>query len=189
MLIILIILLLTLPIVAFYMYDRRMMALVARSSLVCLLRLWLMTLLTWGLLWVAGTLKTVELQSAQAPHTIVVAIGFVLIAVWAVATCTRRAMKVFRSSMAEGQAQREYLLANGATRREAVRPFMRRAMRRTIIASLRIPLIPAMLLLVASGTSPLQAAIFATLMQGCIQTASMTYVLLLTQEKKSTKNI
>ena len=171
-------LLLTFPVAVFHVYDRRMMPVVARSILLNLVRLWLLALLTWGLqylLWKDGP------KAPYPPTPKAVATVSILLAAWAITTCTRRAMKVFHSSRATGQAQRDFLLANGATQRQAMRPFTRRALRRTVIVALREPLIPAMLLTVMVGMPAQQAALLSSLMMGIILTTSLGYILLRTQ--------
>lgn len=174
-------LLLLLPVAIFHFYDHRMMPVVTRSILLNLFRLWLLALVAWGLqlffLWMGKGVPQVAVQ----PNLLAEATASLLLAAWAITTCTRRAMKVFRSSRANGLAQRDYLLANGATERQAVLPFTRRALRRTVIVALRVPLIPAMLLLTMVGLSALHAALLASLMMGIILTTSLGYILLRTQ--------
>ncbi|MCR4919236.1 MAG: hypothetical protein K5928_05405 [Prevotella sp.] len=176
-LVIFILVLLVMPLTAFWLYDRRMLPAVARHMGLSLLRLWLVAAVLW-LLWLALPAGIGRPQDMSLSVTTTAAL--LLLAVWSVSTCTRRAMKVFRISIATGHSHREYLLANGATRGEAMLPFMRRAMRRTAIAALRVPVMPVMLALVAVGQSPLQAVLMATLAHACIITSSMAYVLLRT---------
>ncbi len=183
-LVISIIALLALSLTVLYLYDRRMLPAVARSIGFSLLRLWLAA----AVLWLLSMVTAEDAVSPQGPAMGVMTVAALLLLVaWAVTTCTRRALKVFRSSMASGLPQREYLLANGSTSSEAVRPFTRRALRRTAIAALRVPVIPVMLALVLVGQTPAWSALTATLTYSCILTTSLSYVLLRTQVAVRTK--
>lgn len=173
--------LLVLPVAIFHFYDHRMMPVVARSILLNLFRLWLLASVTWGLQQLFVWMGKGTPNASIHPTLLTEATVAVLLAAWTIATCTRRAMKVFRSSRATGQAQRDFLLANGATERQAVLPFTRRALRRTVIAAMRVHLIPAMLLATMIGLSALQAALLASFVMGVILTTSLGYILLRTQ--------
>ena len=172
---------LALPAAVFYAYDRRMMPVVMRSLALKLLRLWIVAALTWVILLLVTQIWDKPSATTPATSTPMAVTIFLVMAAWAVTTCTRRAMKVVRSSMAAGQQQRDYLLANGSTPREALRPFTRRALRRTVIATLRVPCSPSMLMMVMAGLPVAQAALMATLLEACIMSAPLVYVLFLTQ--------